>query len=135
MNYNNSTEAYMRSAAKIGLRQHVRPRELSDLSAWLVLWKPVGKVLLMIFPLVLVINMLVASAVTNADHMIVRVGNERHELMDKNIELLAHKARLWAPANIQQLAGEKLALYADSGDQVGKFNRGTGTFVYPNPGK
>jgi hypothetical protein len=131
MNYNNTSETYMRSVAKVGLRQYFRPRELFDLSGWLVLWKPVGKVLLMIFPLVLIINMFVASAVTNTDRSIVNVDNQRHELMDKNIELLARKARLWAPANIQKLAGEKLALQKDSGDQVGWFDRRTGIFSYP----
>ena len=131
MNYNNSSETYMRSVAKVGPRQNFRPRELFDISDWLVLWKPVGKVLLMIFPLVLVINMFVASAISDVDRSIVSVDNQRHELMDKNIEMLAHKARLWAPANIQKLAGDKLALQVTSGDQVGRFNKRTGTFSYP----
>ena len=130
MNYNNSSETYMRTATKIGLRQNHRPRELFDLSSWLVLWKPVGRVLLMIFPLVLIINMFVASAVTNTDRSLVSVDNQRHELMDKNIELLARKAKLWAPANIQKLAGEKLALQKDSGDQVGWFDKRIGIFRY-----
>jgi hypothetical protein len=131
MNYNNSTEPYLRPTAKIGIRQHFRPRDFLDLSGWLPLWKPVGKTLLMIFPLVLLINMFVASAVTKTDRLIVNVDNQRHELMDKNIELLARKARLWAPVNMQKLAGEKLALQKDSGNQVGWFNRRTGTFIYP----
>lgn len=131
MNYNNSTEAYMRSIAKIGGRQQVGSRDLFDLSGWLVLWRPVGKILLMIFPVVLVIHMFIASAVTSTDQKITTLDNQRFELMDKNIELLALKAKLWAPENIEKLAGEKLALYADSGDQVGRFNRRNGTFVYP----
>lgn len=131
MNYNNSTEAYMRSIAKIGGRQQIGSRDLFDLSGWLVLWKPVGRIMLMIFPVVLVIQMFIASAVTNTEQTITMVDNQRHELMDKNIGLLAQKASLWAPENIEKLAGEKLALYADSGDQVGRFNRSNGTFVYP----
>jgi hypothetical protein len=131
MNYNNSTEAYMRSVAKIGIGQRGGPRELVDLSGWLVLWKPVGKILLMILPLVLIINMFLGSAVTNVDRSIAAVDNRRHELMDKNIELLARKASLFSPASIRQLAGEKLALYTDSGDQVGRFNSRNGTFIYP----
>jgi hypothetical protein len=96
----------------------------------LALWKPTGKILLMIFPLVLVINMFIASAVVNTDRTIAGIDNQRHELMDKNIELLAGKATLWAPGNIQKLAGEKLGLYAGAGDQVGKFNSRTETFIY-----
>ena len=129
MNYNNSTETYMRSVAKIGI-QHARSRELFDLSSWLVLWKPVGKILLLILPVVLGINMFVSSAVTHVDLSIASVDNQRHELMDKNIGLLARKARLWSPANMEQLAGEKLALQSSAKDQVGRFNSRTGTFVY-----
>ncbi|GAB6193203.1 hypothetical protein [Desulfocastanea catecholica] len=131
MNYNNSTEAYMRSIAKIGGRQQIGSRDLFDLSEWLVLWKPVGRIMLMIFPVVLVIHMFLASVVTNTDQTITMVENQRHELMDKNIGLLAQKASLWAPENIEKLAGEKLALYAHSGDQVGWFNRSNGNFVSP----
>ncbi len=131
MNYNNSTEAYLRSVTKIGARRHYRPRDLFDFSDWLILWKPVGKILLVIFPMVLVINMFIASAVTNIDRSIVNLDNHRHELMDRKIELLAQKAKLWSPANMQKLAGEKLELYVDSGDQVGRFDAGTETFIYP----
>jgi hypothetical protein len=121
----------MQSVAKIGVRQQVGPRNLFDLSSWLGLWKPAGKILLMIFPLVLVINIFIASAVVNTDRSIANIDNQRHELMDKNIELLAGKARLLAPGNIQKLAGEKLGLYVDSGDQVRKFDPRTQTFIYP----
>ena len=130
MNYNNSTEAYMRSVAKIGMRQHTRSREHFDLSGRLVLWKPVGKILLMILPIVLIINMFVASAVTNVNRSIVNVDNQRHELMDKNIELLARKAWLWSPSHMEQLAGEKLALHSNSRNQVGKFDSRSGAFIY-----
>ena len=129
MNYNNSTETYLRSAAKIGI-QHARSRELFDLASWLVLWKPVGKIMLLILPVVLGINMFVSSAVTHAELSIASVDNQRHELMDKNIELLARKARLWSPANMEQLAGKKLALQSGARDQVGIFNARTGTFIY-----
>ncbi len=131
MNYSNSTQTYMRPAVKIGMRQQARPRELVDLSSWLVLWKPVGKILLMILPLILGIHMFVVSAVTDIDQSLAIVDNQRYELMDKNIELLARKAKLWSPVNMRQLAGEKLELFVASGDQVGKFNRRTGRFVYP----
>ncbi len=131
MNYNNPTESYMRSVAKVGLRQYFRPRDLLDLSSWLVLWKPTGKVLLIIFPLVVVVNMFLASVVSTIDRSIVNVDNQRHELMDRNMQLLASKARLWSPASMQQLAGEKLALHIASGDQVGRFDSRTGTFIYP----
>jgi len=131
VNYTNYTQSYTRPVAKIGIRQHLLPRDLFKLSGWTVLWRPLGKLLLMIFPLVLVINMCVASAITSIDHSLVNVDNERHELMDKNIALLARKAKLWAPASIQRMAGEKLALYANSGDQVTRFDSRSKTFGHP----
>ncbi len=130
MNFNNSTEAYVRPVTKIGVRRRFRSGGSFDLSTWLMLWKPAGKVLLMLFPLVLIINMFVASAVSNTERSIVVLDNKRHELMDKKIGLLASRARLWSPKEFQQLAGEKLALQENSGNQVGKFNRRTGTFSY-----
>jgi hypothetical protein len=131
MNYNNSTESYMRSIAKVGIRQYSRPRDLFDLSSWLALWKPIGKVLLIIFPLVVVVNVFLASVVSDIDRSIVNMDNQRHELVDRHMELLASKARLWSPASMQRLAGKKLALHIPSDDQVGRFNRRTGTFIYP----
>lgn len=122
MNYTNYTQSYTRPVAKINIWQHLLPRDLFKLSGWTLLWKPFGKILLMIFPVVLVINMCIASAITNIDHSLVTVDNKRHELMDKNIALLAQKAKLWAPASIQRMAGEKLALYVHSGDQVTRFD-------------
>ena len=79
MNFNNPTEAYMRTTAKIGMRQRVRPQDLIDLLSWLILWKPVGKILLVIFPFVLDINMFIASAVSSTDSAIARVDNQRHK--------------------------------------------------------
>jgi len=131
MNYNNSTEAYMRTVAKLGRRQSLRVWDYLDLPGWLQLWKPVGKILLVIFPLVLIINILVAGAVSNVEQSIVAVGNHRHELMDKNIELLAQRAYLYSPTSIEQLAGEKLDLHKSTKDQVGVFNRRFGTFINP----
>lgn len=130
MNYHNSTETYLRSAAKIGIQQHGRSRELFDLSSWLVLWKPVGKILLLILPVVLSIHMFVASGITLTNNSITGVDDQRHELMDKNIGLLARKARLWSPASMEKMAGEKLALQSSSRDQVRRFN-GRNGFVYP----
>ncbi len=131
MNYHNSSQTYLQSAVKIGIQQHGRSRELFDLSGWVVLWKPVGKIMLLILPIILGINMFVASSVTDTDRLLTAVDDQRHELMDKNMELLARKARLWSPTNMEQLAGEKLALHSSAKDQVGRYSSRTGSFIYP----
>lgn len=121
MNYHNTQEAYLRPVINIGVRQHLRARDTRDLMGSLVM-KAVGKVALVLLPLVLAIHIVLASAIGDIERSFTAADNQRHELMDKNIELLAHKARLLAPDNIQQLAGQKLALFAASGDQVERFN-------------
>lgn len=130
MNFQNSTQAYLRPAPKIGFRQQFNFRDILDLPGGLVLWKPIGKIALVIVPLVLIINTLVASAIGNIDRSIKIVDDTHHELMDKNIEMLAAKAWMWAPDHIQELAEEKLSLYAVSKKQVGKFSKRKGTFIY-----
>ena len=122
MNFHNTSEAYLRPVTNIGIRQHLRVRDARDLPGGVVLWRAVAKVSLVLLAIVLAINLLLASVIGNIDRSLVAVDNQRHELMDKNIELLAHKARLGAPDNVLQLAAEKLALYTASDDQVERFN-------------
>lgn len=125
MNYHNTTEAYLPPVINIGIRQHLQGRDarnLRNVLGGLVLWRAVGKVALVLLPLVMAINLLLASAIDDIGLSFSAVDNQRHELMDKNIELLARKARLGAPDNILQVAGDKLALYSASGDQIERLN-------------
>lgn len=121
MNYQNTQEAFLRPVINIGISQHLRARGAGDLLGGPVL-RTVGKVALVLLPLVLAIHMILASIRGDIDRSIMAVDNQRHELMDKNIGLLAQRARLLAPDNIQQLAGEKLALFAATGDQIERLN-------------
>lgn len=122
MNYHNTTEAYLPPVINIGMSQHLRGRDARSLLGGLVLWRAVGKVALVLLPLVMVINLLLASAINNMGLSFSTVDNQRHELMDKNIELLARKARLGAPDNILRVAGDKLALHSASGGQIERLN-------------
>lgn len=136
MNFQNYTEGYIRPVAKMGIMQHMqsrkrmRSRNIFELPGGIVLWKTAAKVMLWILPVILTVNMFVASAINNIDQSFVAVDNQHHLLMDKNIEMLAHRAQLLAPSKLQKLAEEKLSLYATSKNQVGKFNRRSGTFSY-----
>lgn len=130
MNFINTTQTYVRPASKTTPLRHLLNLGVFDLAGGPVLWKMAGKAALIMLPLVLGVNLIIASAITSVDHKITAVDNKRHELMDKNIEMLARKARLWAPGNVKELAAEKLSLYTGSKDQVGKFSRRKGTFIY-----
>jgi hypothetical protein len=130
MNFQNYTQTYTRPVAKRGLRQQLRSCDVRNLPGGQLLWKAAAKVMLLLLPFVLVISMFVGSAINSVERSIVTVDNQRHELMDENIGMLARKARLWAPDHVQKLAEEKLSLYVSAKRQVGKFNRRKGTFTY-----
>ncbi|MDK9708750.1 MAG: hypothetical protein OEL83_17035 [Desulforhopalus sp.] len=123
MNFHNTTQlSYLRPVTNIGLRQHLQPRGVVDLLGGVVLWKAVGKVLLVLLPLMLAANMFLAGIINNVGQSISSVDDQRHELMDKNIGLLAQKARLYAPERVGQLAEQKLSLYAASPGQIERIN-------------
>jgi hypothetical protein len=131
MNYQNTTQAYMRTAAKVGVRRQTYRRTMSlEIPGGLVLWKVVGKTVLLILPVVLVMQIFLASAINNIERSVTLVQQQQQELEDQNIELLARKARLWAPGSVERLAADKLALYSPSKKQIGTFNRRYATFSY-----
>ena len=130
MNFNNTSQPYMRPVIQIGVGQHSLPRRKNSFPVSITFWRPVGKILLLLLPLMLVINMCVSSLVSKTDESIITADNKRHELMDKNIELRAKKARLRGEQQFQQLAAEKLSLYAHRKGQVGVFSKRKGYFVY-----
>lgn len=130
MNFINTTQTYVRPASKATLLQQFFNLGVFDLAGGPVIWKMAGKAGLLMLPLVLGVNLIIASAITSVDHKIIAVDNQRHELMDKNIGMLARKARLWAPEHVRELAADKLSLYAGAKKQVGKFSRRKGTFIY-----
>ena len=123
MNFHNTTQlSYLRPVTNIGFRQHLQPRGVVDLLGGVVLWKAVGKVLLVLLPLMLAANIFLAGSVNEVGQSLASVDNKRHELTDKNIGLLAQKARLYAPERVGQLAGQKLSLYAASPGQIERIN-------------
>lgn len=123
MNFHNTTQlSYLRPVTNIGLRQHLQPRGVVDLLGGVVLWKALGKLLLVVLPLMLAANVFLAGSVNDVEQSLVSVDNQRHDLMDKNIGLLAQKARMYAPERVGQLAGQRLSLYAASPGQIERIN-------------
>lgn len=62
-----------------------------------------------------------------ADRTLV-VENQRHELADRYISLLARRATLTTPENIQAMAGKALSLHLPERGQVSRFNKRKGRF-------
>lgn len=122
MNFQNTSHVYVRPVTNIGVRQQLQPRDVLDLAGGMVLWKAVGKVLLLLLPLVMTVNLLLASAVNDIGNDLTAIDNQRHQLMDKNIGLLAQKAQLYAPERVGQLAAQKLSLYSAAPGQIESLN-------------
>lgn len=119
MNFQNTTQlSYIRPVTNIGVRQHLQPRDVLDLPGGLVLWKAVAKVLLLLLPLVVTVNLFLSSAINDVGSELTAIDNQRHELMDKNIGLLAQRAQLYAPERVGQLAAQKLSLYSAAPGQI-----------------
>ncbi len=123
MNFHNTTQvSYLRTATNFGVRQQLESRDAFHLPGGLVLWKAVGRILLLMLPFVLAANMFLASTINDAKGSLATVDNQRHELMDKNIGLLAQRARLYAPERVSQMAADKFSLYAASPGQIERIN-------------
>jgi hypothetical protein len=130
MNFQNTSQPYMRPVIQIGVGQHSLRRRKSSFPVSISFWRPVGKVLFLLIPVMLAINMCLASFVSKTNESLITAANNRHELMDKNIELRAMKARLRGQEQFQQLAAEKLSLYVHKKGQVGVFSKRKGYFIY-----
>jgi hypothetical protein len=130
MNYQYSTQSSIRSAVKYGSPSGVRRSNIPAIPGSPALWKAVLKTVLMMFPALLLINIMAASAIATLDRSVNLADGKLQQLEDQNIELLAKKARVSAPDRIEELAAEKLSLYSTTKYQVGKFNRRSGTFIY-----
>lgn len=123
MNFHNTTQvSYLRTVTNLGIRQQLQSRDAFHLPGGLVLWKAVGRILLLMLPFVLAVNMFFASTINDVKRSLATVDNQRHELMDKNIGLLAQKARLNAPERVSQMAADKFSLYAASPGQIERIN-------------
>ena len=123
MNFNTTSHiSYFRTASPIGVRQQLKCRGALYLPGGPVLWKAVGKAMLLVLPLMFLANMFLASIISEVDQSLSVIDDQRHELMDKNIGLLAKRAYLYAPERVGQLAGERLSLFTASPDQIERVN-------------
>lgn len=130
MNNYNSIGSYTRSTAKFGVRQHVKPRRVAQLSVRLAEWKQVGKVVIWILPVLLILNIMCSSAISSMNHSIGRAYEENKVLETRNVELLAEKAIIGSELSVRKLAADKLGLVKVTKGQVGLYNRQYRTFDY-----
>ena len=123
MNFHTTQQiSYLRPVSNLGVRQQLQPRSIFDLPGGLALWKASAKMLVCILPLLVVVNMFLASIINETGRSMTAVDTQRHELIDKNIGLLAQKAGLYAPERVSRLAADKLSLYTAIPGQIERIN-------------
>lgn len=130
MNFQSTTQPYIRSVIQVGVGQYSSRQRKGNFPTSVNFWRPVGKIAVLLLPVVLAVNIYVTSSINKTNDLVITADNKRHELMDKNIELRAMKARLRVAEQFQQLAADKLSLYVHTKGQVGTFSRRKGYFTY-----
>lgn len=130
MNNYNNIGSYTRSTAKFGIRQHVAPRRVANLSIRLTEWKQVGRVVVWILPVLLIINIMCSSAISSMNHSISKFSETSQVLESENVALLAEKAVVGSELNVRKRAAATLGLVETTKGQVGLYNRQYGTFQY-----
>lgn len=83
-----------------------------------VFWQKAAKVVGGVAVFLLVTNLVLGSVISSLEYSIAVEQSRHQELEDKNITLLAEKARIWAPHNVEMLAAERLSLYRAKEEQV-----------------
>ena len=121
MNFHNPAQSFFRPMVNARFRQQVRKRNVLSWPGDRMLWLSVGKILLVLCPMVLVVNFWLASSFNNLDVSVKAVESARHELMDKQIRLRAQRAQLFSPEQIHLIAAEKFSLHVPEKDQVKLF--------------
>lgn len=130
MNNYNSIGSYTSSSAKYGVKRHLRPRRVAQLSIKLTEWKQVGRAVIWILPVLLILNIMCSSAISSMSHSIGQIVDTSQALETKNIGLLAEKAIVGSERNVRELAADKLGLVKVTKGQVGLYNRQYRTFEY-----
>ena len=121
MNFHNPTPTYFRSRANSRFLRELDNQKVFSISTDRKLWLSVGKLLLVLCPIMLSINLWLASSLNNLEKSVQVVENVRHELIDCQINLRAKRDQLLSPERVRILAAQKLALHVPGKEQVNVF--------------
>ena len=117
---NHSTPTYCRPMMSSSRRQQLFQKVLGLIGPK-VLWIAVGKVLVLFFPLLFLVNFWLSSSAVRNGAAILAAEEGRYALLDENIKLRAERARLYSPENLNAMAAKQLALYVPEKGQVTRF--------------
>ena len=117
---NNSAPTYCRPMMSSSMRRQLCQKALGLIGPK-VLWIAVGKVLLLFFPLLFLVNFWLSSSAERNAATILAAEEGRYGLMDENIKLRAKRAHLYSPEYLNTMAANQLALYVPEKRQVTRF--------------
>lgn len=116
--FNPAQSCYGRPMVNTRFRHQLRRQRVFTWSSDKVLFVMVGKILLVLLPLVLAINLGLGLWSSHLSATIRNIDNTHQVLMDKQIKLRAQRAQLYSPEQVQLLAAEKFSLHVPGKDQI-----------------
>jgi hypothetical protein len=118
MIYHTPAQPYFRARANSPFLQELDRQKVFSLSVDRKLWLALGKMLLVLCPICLAVNLWLGSCCTLLERSTQAVDNSRHQLMERQISLSAERSYLLSPERVQFIAAKKLSLYVPEKGQV-----------------
>lgn len=121
MNFHNPAQTYFRPTPRSSFHQELFNQRAYSLAGEKRLWLSVGKLLLVLLPVVLAGHLWLAHANQNLERRVRGAENVRHQCIDTQIDLVAKKTQLSSVERVRIMAAEKLSLYVPGKEQVQVF--------------
>jgi hypothetical protein len=118
MNFRNPAQSYLRPRANVHFLQALDNQKVFSLSGDRKLWISVGKMLLVLCPLLLAMNLWLASSFNNFEQSVQALELVHQEHMDSQNNLRTKRDQLLSPERVRVFAAEKFALHAPKKEQV-----------------
>ena len=112
MNYNYPIDPCFRPRANSPFLLQLSNQKVTSRAGHKKLRLAVVKVLLLLCPMVLAVNLWLSSSLRNLELSVQEVEGVRQELIDTQLSLRSKRDRLYAPERIRVIAAEQFSLFA-----------------------
>ena len=121
MNFHNPAQPYFQPRANSHFLQQLNNQKVCPLWGDKTLLFSVGKILLVLCPIMLALHLWLASSFNNIHESVQRGESIRRELMESQVKLSAKREQMLVPERVRVVAAEKLALHVPEKEQVTLF--------------
>ena len=125
MKFKKARNKYRAPSVKSSPRRRI---QLSGFNSFIeeacVIAKPLGKVSLLIFVVVMLGGFWVSASISNIEHSMDELGSKLLVLETQNVYQRIERAKFNNPDQIKTVAGDELSLYLSKREQVGIYVRG-----------